>query len=90
MVLTTTKCEVVIFAWFESACVCARPVGYLEMPYLFGVHVLCTYMHIMHARHDITRFPYDVNHVIILSAALAFHLCHIGMWWHDVISVGVA
>ena len=39
------------------------------------------------AHHDITRFTYDVNHVTMTSPAFAFHLCHIGMMWHDIIGV---
>ena len=30
---------------------------------------------------------YDANHVTMTSPAFAFHLCHVQMRWHDVISV---
>ena len=45
------------------------------------------HVHDAHAHCDITRFAYDANHVTMMSLAFAFHLCHIGMRWHEVIIV---
>ena len=49
------------------------------------MHHACT--HATHAHHDITRFVYDANHVTMTSTVPAFHLCHVGMRWHDIIGV---
>ena len=35
-------------------------------------------------------FTYTVNHIVMMSLAFAFHLCHIGMMWHNVIGVDIA
>ena len=35
------------------------------------------------------KIAYDANYVIMTSPAFTFHLCHIGMRWHDVIGVHV-
>ena len=35
-------------------------------------------------------FTYNVDHVIMMSSAFVFHLCHVGMRWHDVIGVHIA
>ena len=43
-----------------------------------------------HARHDVTRFTYDANHVTMMSLAFTFHLCHVEMMWHDIIGVHIA
>ena len=56
----------------------ARPLNYLDMLVLHRAHVPCTHACVMHARCDITRFIYDM---------IAFHLCHVGMRWYDVIGV---
>ena len=50
----------------------------------------CIHVCDVHARQDITRFTNKVNHVIMTSSAFTFHLCHIGMRWHDVIGVHIA
>ena len=42
-----------------------------------------------HVHRDVTRFTYDVNHIIMMSPEFAFHLCHIEMRWHDVIGVRI-
>ena len=47
--------------------------------------------HIMHMP-DVTSqgSTKNVNHVIMMSLAFVFHSCHLGMTWHDVISVHVS
>ena len=72
-VIRTLKCEAVNFFKFQSVGVPARLFKYL----------------VAHAEHDVTRFASCVNHVIMMSPAFAFHLCHVGMRWHDVISVRI-
>ena len=89
-VFSTQKCKVVIFSKFKSAYMHARPLGYLDALFLHRAHAPCMCRHIVHARHDITRFAYDVHHVIMTSLAFAFHSCHIGMRWHDIIGVHIA
>ena len=71
-------------------CVHARPLRYLDMPYLFGVHVPCMCMHVAHARCDITRFAYNMNHIMMMSSVFMFHSCHIGMRWHDDVGACIA
>ena len=88
-VIRTLKCEAVIFPKFESAGVPVRPFRYLDAPILFIARVPCSHAHDMHAQRDVTRFASCVNHVTMTSPAFAFHSCHIGMRWHDVISVCV-
>ena len=50
----------------------------------------CMHACITHATHDITRFAYNMNQVIMMSAACMFHSCHVGMMWHDVIGAHIA
>ena len=76
---STQKCEAVIFHKFESACMHARPLGYLDVPYLYRACAPCTCMHYVHAKYDITRFANKVNHTIMTSLVFAFHSCHIGV-----------
>ena len=73
-VFITQKCEVVIFPKFNSACMHARPLIYLDAPYLFGAHAPCTHVHTAHARHDVKGFTNNVNHIIMMSVVFAFHL----------------
>ena len=68
----------------------ARPLDYLDVLDLHRAHVPFICACIAHARHDVTRFAYNVNHIIMMSVAFAFHLCREGMRWHDVIGVHVA
>ena len=89
-VFSTQKCEAVNLPKFELACMPARTLGYLGMPFLIIAHALCTCMHNMHAHHDVTRVAYDANHVTMTSPVFTFHLCYVGMRWHDVISVNVS
>ena len=88
-VIRALKCEAVIFHKFESAGVPVRPFRYLDTPILIIAHVPCMRACDVHAQRDITRFAYDANHVTMASPAFAFHLCHIGMRWHDVIGVHI-
>ena len=76
-----------IFSLSSLACVHARPLRYLDIPYLIRAHMPCTCTCDMHARHNITRLTNNANHVIMTSSAFTFHSCHIGMRWHDVIGV---
>ena len=46
-------------------------------------------VHDVHAHCDVTRFTYDVTHVTMTSPVFVFHLCHIGMRWHDIIGVHI-
>ena len=89
-VFSTQNCEAVIFTQFKLACMHARPLEYLDMLFLHRACVPCTCVCIAHARCDVTRFAYNASHIIMTSSAFAFHSCHIGMRWHDVISVSVA
>ena len=50
----------------------------------------CMRAHDAHAHHEVTRFAYDANQVTVTSPVFAFHSCHVGMRWHDVIGVHVA
>ena len=84
-VIKALKCEVVNFLKFKSAGVPVRLFEYLSMPFLLIVHTPCMHICNMHAYHYITRFPYDADHVTMMSQAFAFHSCHIGMRRHDVI-----
>ena len=88
-VIRALECEAVNFLKFESAGIPIRPFKYSSMPILIIAHVPCMCMHDMHAHHDVTRFAYDANHVTMTSPAFMFHLCCIGMRWHDVIGVCV-
>ena len=88
-VIRTVKCEVVIFPKFESAGVHVRPFEYLDAPILIIAHASCSRTHDAHAQRDVTRFASCMNHVTMTSPAFAFHSCHIGMMWHDVISVHI-
>ena len=86
-VIRTLKCEAVIFPKFESAGVTVRPFEYLDTPILIIAHVPCTHARDAHAQRDVTRFASCENHVTMMSPVFSFHSCHIGMRWHDVISV---
>ena len=88
-VIRALKCEAVNFPKFQLAGVPVRPFGYLDAPILFIAHAPCLRACNAHAQHDITRFASCANHVTMTSPAFAFHLCHIGMRWHDIISVHV-
>ena len=83
------KCEAVNFLKFKSAGICIRPFEYLSVPILIIAHAPCMHAHDMHDHHDVTRFAYDANHVTMTSPAFMFHLCHIGMLWHDIIGVHI-
>ena len=88
-VIRALKCETVIFPKFQSAGVPVRPFGYLDTPILIIACAPCSRVCDEHAQRDITRFASSVNHVTMTSPAFAFHSCHVGMRWHDVISVRV-
>ena len=88
-VIRTLKCEVVIFRTIELAGIPVRLIEYLDMPILIIAHVPCTRACDAHAQRDITRFASCVNLVTMTSPAFVFHSCHVGMRWHDVISVCV-
>ena len=88
-VIRALKCEAVIFPKFQSAGVPVRPFGYLDTPILIIACAPCSHACDEHAQRDITRFASCVNHLTMTSPAFAFHSCHVGMRWHDVISVRV-
>ena len=88
-VIRTLKCEAVIFPKFESAGIPVRPFEYLDVPILIIAHAPCSCVRDAHAQRDITRFASCANHITMMSPAFMFHLCHIEMRWHDVISVRV-
>ena len=84
-VFSTWKCEVVNFLMFWSACMNARPHGFLGMPFLNIAHAPHTCVHNAYAQCDVTRFTYDVNHITMMSPEFAICSWHVGMRWHDVI-----
>ena len=86
-VISTQKCEAVNFLKFELASVTIRLFKYLGAPILLRACVPCMPVHNMHAYCDVTRFTYDVNHITMTSPVFTFHLCHVGMRWHDIIGV---
>ena len=88
-VIRALKCEAVNFIKFESAGIPVRPFEYLDVPILIIAHVPCMSVHNPHAHHDVIRFAYDANHIIMTSAAFAFHSCHVERRWHDIIGVCV-
>ena len=88
-VISTQKGEAVNSPKFELAGVPIRPIKYLDIPISLRSCVPCMHAHDTHAHHDITRFTYVANHVTMTSPAFTFHLCHIGLMWHDVIGVHV-
>ena len=88
-VIRALKCVAVIFPEFELAGVPVRPFEYLDAPILIIAHVPCLRSCSAHAQCDVTRFASCVNHVTMMSPAFAFHSCHVGMRWHDVIGVRV-
>ena len=73
-VIRTLKCEAVNFLKFESAGIPIRPFEYLSTPILIIACAPCMCMCDTHARHDVTRFTYDANHVTMMSLAFTFHL----------------
>ena len=79
----TLKCEEVNFLKFMSAGVPIRPLKNTH----FNCSTCAMHAHDVHAHHDITRFTYDANHVTMMSPAFAFHSCHVGLRWHDIIGV---
>ena len=85
-VLSTQKCEAVIFTKFKPACV----FNCFDVLVSCKAHAPCMHMCIMHGRCDITRFTHNANHVIMMSLAFTFHLCHVGMRWHAVIGVCIS
>ena len=88
-VIRALKCEEDIFPKFQSAGVPVRPFGYLNAPILIIARAPFLHARDAHAQHDVTRFASCVNHVTMMSPAFAVHSCHVGMRWHDVISVRV-
>ena len=88
-VITTWKCEMVNFPKFELAGMTIRPFKYLGAPILLRPCVPCMCAHDAHAHHDVTRFAYGVNHITMMSPVFAFHSCHVGMRWHDIIGVQI-
>ena len=83
------KCEAVNFLKFESGGVPIRPFEYLGVLILIIACVPCMCTCDAHAHHDITSFAYDANHVTMTSPVFAFHSCHVGLRWHDVIGVHI-
>ena len=88
-VIRTLKCEAVIFPTFESAGVPIRLLEYLDAPILIIARAPCSHTRDAHAQRDVTRFASCANHVTMMSPAFAFHSCHVGMRWHDIISVRI-
>ena len=88
-VFRALKWEAVNFPKFELAGIPVRPFEYLDALILIIANAPYTCAHDAHAHHDITRFAYDANHITMTSPAFAFHLCHVGRRWHDVISVHI-
>ena len=88
-VIRTLKCEEVNLLKFKLTGIPIRPIKYLDTPILIIACVPCTCIHDVHAHRDVTRFAYDANHITMMSPAFAFHSCHLGMRWHDVIGVCV-
>ena len=86
-VIRALKCVAVNFPKFESAGVPVRPFEYLDAPILIIAHAPCLRARNVHARHDVTRFAYDANHVTMTLPAFAFRSCHVETRWHDVIGV---
>ena len=72
-------CEVVIFSKFELSFMHTRPLRYLDAP------------HLMHMP-DVTSLGSHImqNNIIMMSLAFAFHSCHVGIMWHDVIGVHIS
>ena len=88
-VIRTLECEAVNFLKFESAGIPVRLSKHLGVPILTIACAPCMCTCNAHAHHDITRFAYDANHVTMTSPVFAFHSCHNGMRWHDVIGVSI-
>ena len=88
-VIRTLQCQAVNFLMVKLAGIPIRPFEYLSAPILIIAHVPCTCTQDAHAHHDITRFAYDVSHVTMMSPAFVFHMCHVGMRWHDIIGVHI-
>ena len=63
-----------------------RPLDFLDVLVLHREHEPCMCTHMMHAQCDVT----NANLVVMTSLAFAFHSCHVGIRWHDVIGVHVA
>ena len=88
-VIRALKCGVVIFPKFELAGIPVRLFEYLDMPILIIACAPCSRAHDAHAQRDVTRFASCANHITMTSTVFAFHSCHVGMRWHDVIGVRV-
>ena len=88
-VIGTLKCETVNFLKFKLAGVPIRLFEYLSTPILLRACLPSMCACYVHAHHDITRFTYDANHITITSPLSTFHLCHVGMRWHDIIGVHI-
>ena len=88
-VFSTKTFGAVIFTVFVSPCMHTRSLEYLDTLVLHRACAPCTHACIAHARHDVTQFTYNVNHVITTPAAFVFHLCHVGIRWHDIIGVHI-
>ena len=73
-VFSTQKCEAVIFAKFRLACMHTRKLDYLDTLVLHRACAPFMHAHIAHARCEITRFAYNVNHIIMTSSV--FHSLH--------------
>ena len=59
---STQKCGVAIFSKFKLACMHARPLDYLDTPYLFRACAPCIHTQMAHARCDLTTN--NANHII--------------------------
>ena len=86
-VIRALKCESVNFLKFKSSGIPVRLFKYLSAPILIIACTPCMHAHNVHAHHDVTRFAYDMDHVIMMSTVFTFHSCHVEMRWHDVIGV---
>ena len=66
-VFSTQKCETVIFTRFGLACMHARPLNYLDMP-IYLEHMDHAHVHMSRMPNMMSLgFPYNVNHIIMLS-----------------------
>ena len=76
-VLSTQKCEVVNFPKIELACMHARPLRYLDAPYLCRAHTPCMHMDNVHVRHDVTRLENKckLHHHNVIGICIPFMPC---------------
>ena len=46
--------------------------------------------HVHHACMCMMHMPKKRSHGLYMMQEFTFHSCHVGMWWHDIISVHIA